>query len=272
MVGIGIFMKKLIEEYKTQKRLLVEALVEKDHIEIYESLSLKNEFILKLGEPRYKLHKLEMAIAKAKLKLDMLQTCINFKVPIDTEHIENQLEKEFEKHNSALRNMRKEIEIVRNLSDEDYIKIQNMQEIKELYFSIASYIHPELIAICDKNIKRTWKATKKAYEDGDVAKLKRLQKNVLNKYKDTLTDEKPQEADIENEILSMKLKRELVVSEIESLRKQFPFSESKVLEDEEAVAKFKKDIEVDIKIASEVFEKLEKQILEKLPPPSRYLN
>ena len=265
-------MKKLFEEYKTQKRLLVEALAEKDHMEIYESFSVKNEFILKLGEPRYKLHKLEMAIAKSKLKLDMLQTCINLKVPIDTEHIENQLEKEFEKHNSTLRNMRKEIEFARNLSDEDYLKIQNMQELKELYLSIASYIHPEVVAISDKNIKRVWKATKKAYEDGDVAKLKRLQKKVLDEYKDNLTNENSHEADLENEVLSIKSKRELVVSEIESLRKQFPFSESKVLEDEKAVTKFKNDIDVDIRIASEVLEKLENQILEKLPPPSRYLN
>jgi hypothetical protein len=265
-------MKKLFDEYITQKRLLVEALVEKEHMEIYESFSLKNDFIHKLGEPRYKLHKLEMTIAKAKLKLDMLQTCINFKVPIDTEHIENQLEKEFEKHNSVLRNMKKEIEIVRNLSDEDYLKIQNMQELKELYLTIASCIHPELVAMSDKNINRAWKATKKAYENGDVAKLKRLQKKVLNEYKDTLTNEKLHEADLENTVLSLKSKRELVVSEIESLRKQFPFSESKILEDEEAVAKLKKDIDLDIKIASEVLEKLEKQILEILPSPSRYLN
>ncbi len=264
-------MDKLLEEFKAQKRLLVEAIVEKEHMQIYESFSLKNDFVIKLGEPRYKLHKLELTIARAKLKLDMMQACIKFKVPIDTENIDRQLEKEFERHNSVLRNMKKEIESVYNTSD-DETKIRNMQELKELYFSIACYIHPELVDTSDKNIKRVWKATKKAYENGDTEKLKRLQKKVHKEFKDIMLNKDSQDIDLENTVLSMKSKRELVASEIESLKKQFPFSEEKLLKDEEAVNKFKQDIDVDIKLASEVLDKLEKQILEKLPAPSKYIN
>lgn len=265
-------MNKLIEEYQTEKRLLAEALVEKDHMKTYEFFSLKNEFVLKLGEPRYELHKLEITIARAKLKLDMMQTCIKYKIPIDTENIDRQLEKEFEKHDSVLKNMKKEIENVHNLSDEDDLKIRNMQELKELYLSIAKYIHPELVDTSDKNIKRMWRATKKAYENGDIEKLRKLQKKVLCEYKDIVQNENLHEIDIENTVLSMKSKRKLVLSEIEKLKKQFPFTEAKLLEDEAAVLKFKKEIDVDIKIAHEVLDKLEKQILENLPSPGRYLN
>ncbi|PYG88566.1 hypothetical protein LY28_01417 [Ruminiclostridium sufflavum DSM 19573] len=265
-------MDRLIEEYKNQKRLLAEALVEIEHMKTYKSYLLKNEFVLKLGEPRYELHKLELTIARAKLKLDMMQTCIKFKMPIDTEQIDRQLEKEFEKHLSVLRNMKKEIESVHSLSDEEDIKTYNMQELKELYFSIASCIHPELINIRDKNIKRIWNAAKKAYENGDTAKLKRLQKKVYLEYRNIGLNEELPETDLENTVLSIKSKRESVVSEIESLKKQFPFSEAKMLEDDDAVKKFKKDIDVDIKIANEVLDNLEKQILEKLPAPGKYLN
>jgi hypothetical protein len=44
------------------------------------------------------------------------------------------------------------------------------------------------------------------------------------------------------------------------------------LGDDEAVEKFRKDIDIDIKIAKELLDKLEKQILEKLPAPSDLLN
>lgn len=265
-------MDKLIEEFETQKRLLVEALVEKDYMLIYESYILKNEFVLKLGEPRYELHKLELTIARSKLKLDMMMACIKFNVPIDTENIDKQLEKEFEKHNSVLRNMKKEIDIVHKQNDNDDSKIRNVHELKELYLSISNYIHPDLIDTPDKNIKRMWKATKKAYENGDIAKLKRLQKKVITEFKDNAFNFASEKIDLEDTVNSMKVKRKMVISEIESMKKQFPFTEARILEDEASVSKYKKDIDGDIKIASEVLNNLEKQILENLPSPSKYIN
>jgi len=269
---VGEDMDKLFKEFKTQKKLLVEALVEKDHMEIYESNYLKNDFVLKLGEPRYELHKLELTIARTKLKLDMMQTCIKFQIPMNTEQIDRQLEKEFEKHDNMLRSMKREIDNVHNLGDESDITLRNSQELKKLYFSISSYVHPELVDNMDKGLKRIWKATKKAYESADTAKLKRLQKKVLSEYKDTLINEKKSDLSLENTVLSMKVKRDDVLSEIDRLKKQFPFNEAKILEDEAAVIKFKKDIDIDIKIAKELLDKLEKQILEKLPAPNKFLN
>ncbi len=265
-------MDKLFQEYIIQRKLLVEALVEKDHMEIYESPLLKNDFVLKLGEPRYELHKLELTVARTKLKLDMMQTCIKFQIPMDTEQIDRQLEKEFEKHDSMLKSMKKEIDNVHNLGDENDITIRNSQELKELYLSIASYVHPELSYSSDKNKKRIWKATKKAYELGDITKLRKLQNKVINEYKDDILNDDETEIGLENTVLSMRAKREAVLLEIESLKKQFPFNEAKMLEDEAAITKFKKDIALDIKIANEVLDKLEKQILEKLPAPSKFLN
>lgn len=265
-------MDNLLNEYITQKQLLVEAIVEKDYMQIYESFSLKNDFVLKLGEPRYKLHKIEITIARTKLKLDMLETCIKLKVPIDIEQIDKHLDKEFEKHDSMLKSMKKEIDSVHNLDNEDLFLISNVKELKKVYFSIACYVHPELSDSADKNAKRIWKAAKKAYENGDVAKLKRLQKKVQNEYRDILPNEGNPKTDLENMVSSMKSKREEVLSEIERLKKQFPFNEAKMLGDQDAIIKFKKDIDLDIKVAKELLDKLEKQVLEKLPAPSRFLN
>lgn len=265
-------MDKIIKDYEIQKKLLVEALVEKDYMQIFESLSLKNNFVLKLGEPRYELHKLELTIARTKLKLDMMQTCIKFQIPIDTENIDRQLEKEFEKHDSILKSMKREIDNVHNLRNESDITSSDNKELKELYFFVASYVHPELIESTDKNAKRIWKAAKTAYEKMDAAKLKRLQKKVIKEYNNQLIVGEKSETGLEDAILSMKTKTEMILSEIENLKKQFPFNEAKMLEDEAAVMKFREDIDIDIKIAKEVLDKLEKQILEKLPAPSKFLN
>ena len=264
-------MENLYEEYQAQKKLLIEALVEKDHMEMYESNLLKNDFVLKLGEPRYELHKLELTIARTKLKLDLMQTCIKLQIPIDTEQIDKQLEKEFEKHDSMLKSMKREIDNAHDPSNNSIVILQNTQQLKELYFSISSYVHPELVDNYDKNLKRIWKATKKAYQGGDTPKLKRLQKKVLNEYND-LSNRDRSDSNLEDIILTMKEKTKGVLIEIEGLKKQFPFNEAKMLEDEEAVVKFRKEIDVDIKIANELLDKLEKQILEKLPSPGRYIN
>jgi hypothetical protein len=265
-------MDNLLNEYKIQKRLLAEAIVEKEHMETYDSFSLKNDFVLKLGEPRYELHKLELTVARTKLKLDMLQTCINYKIPINTEQIDKQLEKEFESHYIMLKSMKKEIDNVRDMDTNENIIPDNLHELKEAYLSIANYIHPEFIDVSDKKANRIWKAAKKAYENGDAVKLKKLQKKVLNEYTDNQPNQGEPDIDLENTVETIKSKKELILSEIEKLKKQFPFNEAKLLQDEEAVAKFRNDIDSNIKVAKEVLDKLQKQILEKLPSTNRYLN
>lgn len=264
-------MNKLLENYKTQKMRYIEALVEKDHLEIYEYPLLKNDFVLKLGEPRYELHKIETEIARNKLKLDMMETCSKFKIPIDTDNINKQLEKEFEKNELMLRSMKKEIDIVHSIKDNTDFNSVNKEELKQLYISIASYIHPELVESADKKSKRIWKAVRTSYAKSDIAKLKQLHKKVLQEYTNASTF-KEDPVDLNQEIESLKAKTARVKIEIELIKKQFPFNELEILEDENAVSKFRNDMDNDIKVAKEVLDKLEKQILEKLPSPNHYLN
>lgn len=263
-------MNKLYKDYENLKNQLIDALVEKDYLEIYQASILKNEFVLKLGEPRYELHKLEMAIARNKLKLDMMETSTRFQIQIDAEYIDRQLEKEFEKHDIMLKSMKREIDNVHNLTEHEEIDFETLRVLKELYLSIARYIHPELTPESDKSKKRTWKAAKAAFEKRDIAKLKRLHKKVMGEFSDAEINDGSEA--LEKEIESLKAKTDTVLSEIENIKKQFPFNEEKMLEDETAVSKFRNDMDKDIKVAKEVLDKLEKQILEKLPAPGGYLN
>lgn len=265
-------MVNLYNDYRAQKRLLMEAIVERDYMELYESSILKNDFILKLGEPRYELHKLELAIARTKLKLELMQTCIHFQIPIDSEHIDRTLQKEFEKHFKMLKIMKKEIDNVHNKNGENGAFVAAARELKEIYLTIADRVHPELIVSSNKKTSRIWKAARAAYENKDKIKLKKLQKKVLLEF-DNATElwEEPQE-NMEKVVKQMKTKTKSVVDEINNLKKQFPFNEAKLLEDDDAVEKFRKDIYLDIEIARELLDKLEKQILEKLPPISDLLN
>ncbi len=133
--------------------------------------------MVKLGEPRYELHKLELAIARTKLKLEMMETCEKFKLPIDHIHIDRELEKEFQKYYITLRNMRREIEYVHSMEDSEQESMNHNSEMKQIYLKIASLIHPDLIANQgDKSTKRTWKAVKNAYQAGDLSKLLKLEK------------------------------------------------------------------------------------------------
>jgi|GEM_PF-2213061 len=269
-------MENIYDDYRAQRKLLMEALVERDYMEIYQSNLLKNDFILKLGEPRYELHKLELTIARTKLKLEMMQTCVQFQIPIDSQHIDRTLEKEFEKHTNMLRLMKKEIDNVHNMNVDNTELEKKAQELKKIYISIAERIHPDLTVNPDKKIKRMWKAAKSAYEAQDAEKLKKLQHKVMLEYKDGVETpealEEKSKTDIEKVIKKLKLKTKAVLSEIENMKKQFPFTEAEFLKDQEAIERFRRDISLDIKIAKEFLDKLEKQILEKLPPTSDLLH
>ena len=262
-------MTKLFEEFTLNRKLLAEALVEKDYMELYKAETLKNEFVAKLGEPRYELHKLELAIARTKLKLEMIETCEKFKIPIDYSHIDRELEKEFEKHYEVLKNMRLEIERVHLIDDAmEQKKRESELEMREIYLEIASYIHPKLTINQDKSMKRTWKNAETAYQQGDKDKLKRLLKKVI---KDN-ANVNENLGDLEEQLTVIKKLKAAVLEEIKSMKKRFPFSESDMLDDEVAVMKFRDDIDTDIRVAKEVLDKLEKQILEKLPPLGKYKN
>lgn len=265
-------MNKINKEYQLQKQLYVEALVEKDYMEIYEANLLKNDFILKLGEPKYELHKLEITIARTKLKLEMMQTCIKFNRPIDVEYIDRSLEKEFEKHYNMLKSMKNELEFVRSLGISGDLPVKEADEIKKLYYSIASFIHPEIADENDKKAKRMWNAAKKAYQQGDLTKLGKLQKKVMAEYNNMAEIAVQPENTLKEEVDSLREKTGAVISEIEKLKKRFPFNEAEMLGDDNAVLKSKKDMDFDITIAKEVLDKLEKQILEKLPPTGKFLN
>lgn len=264
-------MKNMFKEYKVQKKLLLEALVEKDYLEIYESSLLKKDFVLKLGEPRYELHKLEMSLARTKLKLDMMDTCARFQIPVDQDHIDKQLEKEFEKHEQMLGSMKYEIERAHTIQQESSITSEILTELKRLYFSVAGYIHPEISTGLDKGAKRLWKEARQAFEKGNIAKLQRIHQKVTGLYAEVEKNELDA-AEIEKVVNSLKSKTFDVLSEIENLKKEFPFNEAKILGDEAAVTKFRNDMYKDIKTAREALDKLEKQILEKLPAPNGYLN
>lgn len=262
-------MNKLIEQYTINRKLLAEALTEKAHMEMYEAEILKNDFVAKLGEPRYELHKLELAIARTKLKLEMIETCEKFKIPIDYSYIDRELEKEFEKHYEVLKKMRLEIEYVHSI---DYVREKNKREMelemKDVYLEIASYIHPELTINQDLSMKRTWKTAEKAYQQGDLEKLKRLRKKTIKDFGNI--NEKYE--DIEIQLSTITERKADIQKEIQAMKKSFPFSESDMLDDEVAVMKFRDDMDSDIRTAKEVLDKLEKQVLEKLPPVGRYKN
>lgn len=265
-------MNNSSNEYMLQKRLFVEALVEKDYMEIYASNLLKNDFIIKFGEPKYELHKLEITIAKTKLKLEMMQACIKFNRPIDVEYIDRTLEKEFENHNTILKNMKKELEFVRGLSPEGDLPFQEAEQLKKLYLSIAGFVHPEMAGKEDKKAKRLWTSARTAYEHGELEKLAKLEEKVLAEYKGSVAMEGQNRDTPEEQVITLKNRTENVMSEIEKLKRQFPFNEAGMLGDAAAASKFRKDMDFDITIAREVLDKLEKQILEKLPSPGKYLN
>lgn len=264
-------MGNAFENYRIHKRILAEALVEKDYMEIHEAYKLKNDYIVYFGEQKYQLHKLEINVAKTKLKLEMMQVYKQFDIPMDIEHIDRALNKEFEKQLFMLKVMKRDIDFIHRLNEENQDNAIKL-ELKELYLEIAALVHPELIQKSDKKTNRLWKSVVKAFKNKDLIKLKKLKNKVSKEFSDTGELKALSDKNIISEIKNLRLKAINVNSEIEKLKGQFPFNEAKLLSDSYSIDKYKKSIELDIKIAKELLDSMEKKILEKLPAPSSYLN
>ncbi len=198
----------------------------------------------KLGPWELQRLQAEVALARTKRQIQMVQASLNHGEKPDLTLIESKLEQEFAAwmkkiEEEAARIQSAEIRLKSVMSPDD------QRELKKLYYALVKKLHPDLNPDQTEDQKRLWHRVQVAYEAGNFDELQALTL-LVEKPGETQADESSlEQLNRKNEKLR-KLITELL-AQIEDTQKQPPFSMREQLKDEAWIAIRRSEIESNIK-------------------------
>ena len=173
---------------------------------------------------------------KCKKTISYYQTAINHGGVVDTDALEQYLEKEMASYYANLRRMLEDNERCRDAGQSTLYEVERS---KTLYRRLAKLLHPDINPQTDKQpaLMELWQRVLTAYAHNDIKELSELEVLVRRALKELgAGDIRVEIPDIEEKIASLK-------AEIAEITRTEPYTYRDLLEDEEAVKRKKKELE-----------------------------
>lgn len=196
---------------------------------------------VQFGPLEYKVYKAQCQYLRLKRKSEIILPMIRNGEDIDLKKIEADLDNEFKKYTSILKERLKKINraIEKHTSMKSFSEAE-ISEVKNTYRSIVNKVHPVLCPHQSPEAKKLFLNAIKAYENMDIPALKAVEEL-------SLTLEAPEERDLYLNLKHEKQKLANVIGALEKniqdLKNKYPYSVKGIVEDEERSAKYKNDIE-----------------------------
>lgn len=130
------------------------------------------------------------------------------------------------------------------------------QKVRELYRRIVKKLHPDMNPDITPHEKELWNKAQKAYKEKDLETLERIYAEITNGEAEAASD---RELSMEELIVlrdRLLKQRELIIGEIEQLKWEFPYTEKEFLENEEAVAAKREELQETIRAYEELIREL----------------
>lgn len=190
---------------------------------------LESLYYAKVGELQIELLQVQTECYAAKRKLEMMQAAINRNEEINMPFIEMMIELETQKQIEKIGIEVAKLSSAKNLlSNLDSPK--RSAEIRKIFREMAKALHPDINPDLPESAKNLWNAALLAYESGDLESLKALSlliSTVKNGHENFTT-----ETDFLTQINLLKEGINLLLSEIKTIRDEFPFTIEKQINDD----------------------------------------
>lgn len=229
---------RLLDKLNKLKEQLSVIIEDRDYLLHHKAMSIKTEYIIKVGKLEYELFELECKVSRLKRKIHMVQAAINLQMPIDEDEIEKQLDKEYKEYIEELKKMSKDIEIANMINDCNELTTEEVVLLKKLYRKLAKVLHPDLNPGLTEKQKALWMRAQKAYEMSNIDMLKILyelaveEDNLGNNYSKIGAIE-----ELEEKIKFFKNKIKDLLLELEKINETFPSNKEEFLKNDEKVYK-----------------------------------
>jgi hypothetical protein len=256
-------VQRLVEEIALLREELAHLLTEEHDLVHTVKLNLFALYQKKIGAWELRGLHAQVAMARARRRLELVQAAINQGRKPDLEEIDALLELEF------LAWLQKLKEAAERLEEAEHrlahlLPSAEDRELKKLYYSLVKKLHPDLNPELTEDQRRLWLRVQTAYEDADVGELRALD---LLAAKVGAVPPAPPSLDVlrrNQEILSGQIGT--MLERIEKVESQPPFTLRSQLADDAWLAERRQEIETQITRLDEQRAALETLLLTLIAP------
>ncbi len=228
----------LIKSKDTRYEEYENLLLERDQI-TKEAGQIWTVYLQRFGKLIADNYEEKLECIKCKKTIAYYQNALNHGGDVDPSDLEKYLAREMEEYNANLRKMLKDNE---NAGKAGMSTPYEVRRAKTLYRRLAKLVHPDINPATDRSevLQELWQRILTAYHHNDVKELAELEVLVRKALKEMgAGDIKVDIPDIEEKIDALK-------AEIDEIRNTEPYSLRTLVEDEEASAKKKAELEEEL--------------------------
>lgn len=266
-------IKELQTAIAEKREEILSVLTILDDMEFQSGFELAERYVREIGCYEVEEVKMEFEVRRAKRKLTLLNQAKNRGESIDTEAIEEELDKEFSEWEAQIQAaIQRQIELLGTYAGVEYLSETDSKQLKKLYRAIAKRLHPDVSPNQEEYFLALFLSAQAAYAKGDLSTLQAIEistrhldtKQALEQV-DIPSDEDGSKALIEQlsvELVLLETVLQAHKARLEEKRNEFPFIMVGLLADADAIKKRVSIIQNNIDSYTEMLDYYQKKIAE----------
>lgn len=232
--------EKLQRELEELKALLIQLVAERDELIGVICPELEQKFLRLFGELEIRVFEAQCECKRLRRQIELMRANLNRQEPINFVEIILKLTIEFEEFQKTIDEEKEKYE---EASKKEPVKLDEKDEkkLKKLYRELVKKLHPDINPDQTPEMKELFNQVVEAYQNNDIEKMEIL---------DEIASGKEEAAVLVNDIVQLQqeiakfhsmIKR--IQEEITQIKQQYPYNKKELLDDEEAIAKEKQNLE-----------------------------
>jgi hypothetical protein len=264
-------MEKLLDKYDRLRRKTAKLIKKRDRMSYHTYVDYKTRYVMEIGVLEYDFLKVENNLLKMRRKIEIIHELMDNDEKVDISLIEHLLEKEFEESEHKLKNMERDIEIAKILKSDKRLSLKDERNLDRIYEEMILELHPDINLEVLSEQDLDWEKILWTYETSDLETMRTL-KEILEEGVPSYGLMEIGFNSLEDRVEYLKETSRRVESEIEEMKTNFPFDMVDLLKDEEWLEEKKEELRENTEIYREVERELGNYMLKILPQRAIYKN
>ena len=275
--------RRIEEEIQRLRMVLASLTAERDELRCHICPELEARYVQAVGDLQIRIHLQEILIQEFRISIELARAALNREKVISREEIEDQVRRRYQTFHDRVGKERRKAERAKReqkeresrqrqyerawrdrygkeASREDGHakgKAGRMPDAKELYRKLVKRLHPDMNPDGTEREKELFRRAVKAYQEGDILTLQDIYHEVFG---DGTAEDEGRKTQSYEELTALRdrLKEQirLLQEEIRMIRESFPYNMKELLDDPEAVAAKREELQRQISRNDEALKRL----------------
>lgn len=232
--------EKLQRELEELKALLIQLVAERDELIGVICPELEQKFLRLFGELEIRVFEAQCECKRLRRQIELMRAKLNRQEPINFVEIILKLTIEFEEYQKTIDEEKEKYE---EASKKESVKLDEKDEkkLKKLYRELVKKLHPDINPDQTPEMKELFNQVVAAYQNNDIEKMEILDEIASGKEEAAVLVKDI--VQLQQEIAKFQSMIKSIREEIIQIKQRYPYNKKELLDDEEAIAKEKQNLE-----------------------------